>query len=108
MWVSGPRHVAVTVRRQAFALSSKRRFVRTSKYASGMNLEPVSVGGAYAAGRLPTVGAANVRTALPRHSGVLDKSLGLDRPPVECALARTGTGRMTPAKPVPQLSHGGS
>ena len=57
---------------------------------------------------LPTAGAAICALALPRHSGVLNMSLGLDRPPAECAwfaktLARARVARITPAKPVPKI-----
>jgi hypothetical protein len=84
-----PRQRAVRVLRQARTLVSKLRFVRTLKYASGIDLDPLSVG-ARAAGRLHPRWARRIcAEALPRHSGVLNKSLGLDRPPVECAMART-------------------
>jgi hypothetical protein len=91
----------VRVLRQARTLVSKLRFVRTLKYASGIDLDPLSVGARRRRSSAPTVGAAICAKALPRHSGVLNKSLGLDRPPVECAMARTWVDRMTPAKPVP-------
>ena len=96
----GPKTSARAFRKAALCPDLKIRF--------GHDLDPFRSTAPPPLVVLPTAGAAICARALPRHSGVLNMSLGFDRPSAECAwfaktLARTGVARITPAKPVPKI-----
>jgi hypothetical protein len=81
VWVTVPRQGAVKVRRETRALYCELRSGRTLKYASGMTSTRWRTAAHGATGRLHSRFAGDARSAPPRQSGVLNKSLGFDRPP---------------------------
>jgi len=78
-WVTVPRQGAVQARRETRALCFELRSGRTLKYASGMTSTRWRTAAHGATGRLRSRFAGKARSAPPRQSDVLNKSLGFDR-----------------------------
>ena len=74
-----PRQGAVQARRETRALCFELRSGRTLKYASGMTSTRWRTAAHGATGRLRSRFAGKARSAPPRQSDVLNKSLGFDR-----------------------------
>jgi hypothetical protein len=106
--VAMPRPVAIRPGNQARALKSKLRSCRILKYASGMTSTRWRPAAHRADGRMfcPRNRRRRCFAAPPRYSGVLNKGLGCDRSPVDCAAARTGVDHRALAKRFPKADMG--
>ena len=93
--VTEPRHGAVEARRQRRALANEQRCGWTLKITSGMTSTRWRTAAHVATGRLCSRLARRSAWARPRQSGVLNKSLGIDRSPSKPpGFAKAGSAKL--------------